>query len=533
MQCQTRSLRLATSLRVSILNKQFIITSIKLNTFKSSHKFCSSTATQQHIQPSTSTIITNLNISHPSINIENHNKITTTYKYDYEIRLGPVTDKIPTTKLLQLSKQCGNKCILTKTRNSKALYIQTNNENDIPTFQSLIHSEFLQHKTSIDAGDKTRFIGGKNYENIDKLHTKTGAFIYLSFLKGQIEIYGNKSSVNKARELIMKYLSKIIFIELDGKISWVCARNHWWVNQMTTNYKCEIYSEPTGRLIIIAEPHITKQIMMSVNNKLTSAPPDSEIKNKKVHQYKLAQKIQKMDNISDVIRAVRNNHNLININNIHSIMLKLSDLRWIEMEQEKTMLSVHELNKYKNISSEQQFDNALSVRRKKNTDYMYFMAKIVKKLLPEINDIGTIALCIWCFSIFDIKRFDMNVTNNNKQNDTIWPLFVNRVIELYKYDHVKAHNKQGKNFNHNEKKLYSLCTCLIAFSTIHPIKYDKYKSHLSFILKELHLNVTDLNGSAVSRTLEAITNDDIFLKLCLNCSFLVNEEMNIWKYLCD
>ncbi len=118
--------------------------------------------------------------------------------------------------------------------------------------------------------------------------------------------------------------------------------------------------------------------------------------------------------------------------------------------------------------------------------------KFVKKLLPEITDITTIALCIWCFSIFGIKRFDMIQKIMIKSGHYLLINF----IDLYKYDHPKAHGKSGRNFNSRRRRLHSISRILNSFGLIHPIKYNKYneyKSNVSFLLKELYLNLDELD----------------------------------------
>ena len=143
MQCQTRSLRLATHLRIKSIQKQYI-TCIKLNIVHLNKWSFSSLATPQ----TQSITFTDTTIASPNIptipDIAPDETPSRSYNYDYEIRIGPVVSQIPTEKLSQLAEQCSDQCIITKTRQSKALYIQTDNQDDITTFQSLIEEQFLQ-----------------------------------------------------------------------------------------------------------------------------------------------------------------------------------------------------------------------------------------------------------------------------------------------------------------------------------------------------------------------------------------------------
>ena len=149
MHCSTRSLRLATCLRVKTIHKQYI-TCIQLNTITFNKWSCSSSATfttesiPTPIISKTNTNPSNILDDTHSTSVSQQQTPPVSYSYGYEIRLGPVVENISETKLSQLTQACSDQCMITKSRNSKALYLQSNNEDDIATFQSLVHEQFLQ-----------------------------------------------------------------------------------------------------------------------------------------------------------------------------------------------------------------------------------------------------------------------------------------------------------------------------------------------------------------------------------------------------
>ena len=66
------------------------------------------------------------------------------FEFDYEIRLGPVVENIPSERLDQLRNEISDQCNVTKSRYSRAFLLETNNESDIERFQSLVHTQFLE-----------------------------------------------------------------------------------------------------------------------------------------------------------------------------------------------------------------------------------------------------------------------------------------------------------------------------------------------------------------------------------------------------
>eukprot|EP01083_Nonionella_stella_P086466 240251_1 len=137
MRCQTQSLRLGTCIRKKVFNKSYM-ECIKSNCNLFGHSQWLFSTTQHNTSPTES-------LTHPIINPPNNSNAT--HSFTYEIRLGPVVANIPTETLQLLTQQCSDQCTITKTRNAKALYIQSSDHDDITAFQSLIHQQFLQFNT--------------------------------------------------------------------------------------------------------------------------------------------------------------------------------------------------------------------------------------------------------------------------------------------------------------------------------------------------------------------------------------------------
>ena len=387
----------------------------------------------------------------------------------------------------------------------------------------------MQHRVVLRVGEKVRFVGGRGFSTIWRLQRETAAFVHLDYGGGALSVFGGKVAVQHALKWLKGYLAKMVFVELECRISWVCGPRHEWIERMRTQYECELYTEPTGRLVVIAAPPVLNAVMRSVNERLSRCPPERELLTK-VGRYAVSGRVAAAESIAELIRVVRNHRHEVGLESLFAIFHRLARLREQEMEQEAAMLSAG------TTAFEQRLDDALSVRRRKNSDFMHFMGRFAAKHLPEIVCIRTAAEMVWCFAIFGVRRFgdDRRSRSGPEQSEcALWRAAVDRLLALYGDGDVHR-DRSGNAINSRDRRLHSLGKCLGAFSVAHPVGYGQYGEDLAFLLSTLHRDMSHLGGSTISYALKAVTqNGAAFMALTRNCSFLADRKVNIWRFLSE